>query len=70
MMNIEILYLSFVVSVTDIKIKIYPDSLISCGFRLDGFCFKHDSVWRNVSTTLRQPAFEFKLGFVAVGLAG
>ena len=25
---------------------------------------------RNVSTTLRQPVFEFKLGFVAVGLAG
>jgi hypothetical protein len=25
---------------------------------------------RNVSTTLRQPAFEFKLGFSAFGLAG
>jgi membrane-bound lytic murein transglycosylase MltF len=25
---------------------------------------------RNVSTTLRQPAFEFKLGFPAFGLAG
>ena len=25
---------------------------------------------RNVSTTLRQPAFEFKLGFLAFGLAG
>ena len=25
---------------------------------------------RNVSTTMRQPAFEFKLGFVAFGLAG
>lgn len=28
------------------------------------------SVPRNVSTTLRQPAFEFKLGFSAFGLAG
>ena len=27
-------------------------------------------VQRNVSTTLRQPAFEFKLGFPAFGLAG
>ena len=27
-------------------------------------------VGRNVSTTLRQPAFEFKLGFLAFGLAG
>ena len=26
--------------------------------------------FRNVSTTLRQPAFEFKLGFSAFGLAG
>jgi hypothetical protein len=26
--------------------------------------------YRNVSTTLRQPAFEFKLGFPAFGLAG
>jgi len=25
---------------------------------------------RNVSTILRQPAFEFKLGFAAFGLAG
>ena len=25
---------------------------------------------RNVSTTMRQPAFEFKLGFSAFGLAG
>ena len=25
---------------------------------------------RNVSTTLRQPVFEFKLGFSAFGLAG
>ena len=25
---------------------------------------------RNVSTSLRQPAFEFKLGFAAFGLAG
>jgi hypothetical protein len=29
-----------------------------------------DRVARNVSTTLRQPAFEFKLGFPAFGLAG
>jgi DNA phosphorothioation-associated putative methyltransferase len=29
-----------------------------------------DETFRNVSTTLRQPVFEFKLGFVAVGLAG
>jgi len=28
------------------------------------------SVFRNVSTILRQPAFEFKLGFSAFGLAG
>jgi hypothetical protein len=28
------------------------------------------AVIRNVSTTLRQPAFEFKLGFLAFGLAG
>jgi antirestriction protein ArdC len=28
------------------------------------------SLRRNVSTTLRQPVFEFKLGFPAFGLAG
>jgi hypothetical protein len=27
-------------------------------------------IGRNVSTTLRQPVFEFKLGFSAFGLAG
>ena len=30
----------------------------------------HTNDARNVSTTLRQPAFEFKLGFSAFGLAG
>jgi triphosphatase len=34
--------------------------------RLDRQCW----AWRNVSTTLKQPAFEFKLGFSAFGLAG
>ena len=29
-----------------------------------------DRKLRNVSTTLRQPAFEFRLGFLAFGLAG
>jgi DNA invertase Pin-like site-specific DNA recombinase len=29
-----------------------------------------DTTTRNVSTTLRQPAFEFRLGFSAFGLAG
>jgi len=36
---------------------------------LQRIAFDRGSV-RNVSTTLRQPVFEFKLGFVAVGLAG
>jgi hypothetical protein len=30
----------------------------------------NESERRNVSTILRQPAFEFKLGFPAFGLAG
>jgi hypothetical protein len=30
----------------------------------------HGDEIRNVSTTLRQPAFEFKLGFPAFGLVG
>jgi hypothetical protein len=36
----------------------------------DGRNVRDDLVVRNVSTTLRQPAFEFKLGFPAFGLAG
>ena len=31
---------------------------------------RSERVQRNVSTTLRQPAFEFRLGFSAFGLAG
>jgi hypothetical protein len=34
----------------------------------EGSC--HAYTLRNVSTILRQPAFEFKLGFAAFGLAG
>ena len=33
-------------------------------------CLNLQDTFRNVSTTLRQPAFEFKLGFSAFGLAG
>jgi len=40
--------------------------LLAGGFELAAFPPKV----RNVSTTLRQPAFEFKLGFLAFGLAG
>ena len=35
-----------------------------------GDVFQKFMTKRNVSTTLRQPAFEFKLGFSAFGLAG
>ena len=48
------------------------DDGMPCQALVDALVAMPDRSWseRNVSTTLRQPAFEFRLGFIAFGLAG